>query len=121
METRLLTNKTNNENIPKVFLNFGQKNRHTRQTESLATGTLPGQSFAWVATVGKQTQLTMYFSSAALYDYLFFANRQFLVKINRDGTGAQSFQLTRSEEAGGPFNAIACDFDARLVYVPEVF
>ena len=40
-------------------------------------------------------------------DYLLFGNRQFLVKMNRDGSGIQAFRLSQQN------NVIAVDFDIR--------
>ena len=46
-------------------------------------------------------------------DFLYFANRRFLVHINRDGSGVRSFRLTNTS------NAVAVDFDIRYrVYFP---
>lgn len=47
----------------------------------------------------------------ALQDYLLFANRQFLAKINRDGTGVQAIRLTSSGQSAP--NAVAVDYDIR--------
>ena len=40
-------------------------------------------------------------------DFLYFANRRFLVHINRDGSGVRAFRLTNTS------NAVAVDFDIR--------
>ena len=44
-------------------------------------------------------------------NYLLFANRQFLARINHDGTGVQAIRLTHS--SGTAPNAIAIDYDVR--------
>ena len=50
----------------------------------------------------------MLFVDAALtQNYLYFANRRFLVHINRDGSGLLGFRLSNTS------NAIAVDFDVR--------
>ena len=45
---------------------------------------------------------------ATLQNFLLFANRRFLVQINRDGSGTQAFTLSPDTT-----NAIAIDFDVR--------
>ena len=40
-------------------------------------------------------------------DFLYFANRRFLVHVNRDGSGVRAFTLTNTS------NAVAVDFDIR--------
>jgi len=44
----------------------------------------------------------------SLQNFLLFANRRFLVQINRDGSGTQAFTLSPDTT-----NAIAIDFDIR--------
>jgi len=48
----------------------------------------------------------------SLQNFLLFANRRFLVQINRDGSGTQAFTLSPDTT-----NAIAIDFDIRLRYM----
>lgn len=53
-----------------------------------------------------------YIIYAAPQNHLLFANRQFLARINHDGTGVQAIRLTHS--SGIAPNAIAIDYDIRL-------
>lgn len=44
---------------------------------------------------------------ALMQDFLYFANRRFLIHANRNGSGVQTFTLTNTS------GATAVDFDAR--------
>lgn len=48
---------------------------------------------------------------AAPQNYLLFANRQFLARINHDGSGVQAIRLTHT--SGIAPNAVAIDYDIR--------
>ena len=52
-------------------------------------------------------------TTALTENYLYYANRQRLVHVNRDGSGSQIFTLNAT-------NAIAVDYDIRYIIITNL-
>lgn len=104
-----------NESMPEITLNMNgyivlsRKTRQSVEEPILEPPPMPRKLQPCIHCLDSYPSYPL--TNVALQNYLLFANRQFLAKINRDGTGVQALRLTHS--SGQAINAIATDYDIR--------